>query len=122
MSGDTNNEDYIWNIKNGDLETISKYIDSHTNVVNELIKGRSYLHYACDYGQKEIIEYLLSKGANINLQDKYSITPLLAAIWENHVSCVKLLLSKGANRNVKAPDGKSLLESTDNDEIKALLK
>jgi ankyrin repeat protein len=58
----------------------------------------------------------------LKAQDKYSITPILAAIWENHVSCVKLLLSKGASKNVKAPDGKSLLESTDNEEIKRLLK
>jgi len=28
------------------------------------------------------------------IPDKYNITPLLAAIWENHVDCVKLLLSK----------------------------
>jgi ankyrin repeat protein len=87
-----------------------------------LIKGRTYLHYACDYGQREIIDYLLSKGADINIQDKYNITPLLAAIWENHTACVKLLLHKGANKNVRAPDGKSLLESTDNNEIKMLLK
>lgn len=37
-------------------------------MINELIKGRTYLHYACDYGQKEIIEYLLNKGANINVR------------------------------------------------------
>ncbi|RNA20216.1 myotrophin [Brachionus plicatilis] len=119
---DYNSEAFIWSIKNGDLETISKYIDSNPKVINILIKGRTFLHYACDYGQKEIIEYLLNRGANINVQDKYNISPLLAAIWENHVSCVKLLLNKGANRSVKAPDGRSLIESTDNDEIKRLLK
>jgi len=29
---------------------------------------------------------------------------------------------KGASKNIKAPDGKSLSESTDNEEIKSLLK
>ncbi|CAF0868234.1 unnamed protein product [Brachionus calyciflorus] len=119
---ENNSESFIWSIKNGDLETISKYIDSNPKIINNLIKGRTFLHYACDYGQKDLIEYLLNRGANINIQDKYCITPLLAAIWENHVSCVKLLLSKGASRTVKAPDGRSLLESTDNEEIKRLLK
>lgn len=79
-----------------------------------MIKGRTYLHYACDYGQIAIIEFLLTKGADINvgifyikndyffllflfnfkIPDKYNITPLLAAIWENHVACVNLLIRK----------------------------
>jgi hypothetical protein len=42
-------------------------IFKHANSVNELVKGRAFLHYACDYGQKDIIEYLLSKGADINV-------------------------------------------------------
>jgi len=117
-----NNEDHIWSIKNGDYDSITKHIDSHPSILNQLIKGRTYLHYACDYGQIAIIEFLLTKGADINIPDKYNITPLLAAIWENHVACVNLLIRKGANVNVKAPDGKSLIESTDNQEIKQLLK
>ena len=28
MTGETNSEEFIWSIKNGDLEAISKYIDS----------------------------------------------------------------------------------------------
>ncbi len=54
--------------------------------------------------------------------DIYNISPLLAAIWENHVSCVSLLIQKGADKRAKAPDGKSLFESTDNEEIKRLIK
>jgi ankyrin repeat protein len=144
----------------------------HPKLLNELIKGRSYLHYACDYGQYDIIEYLLNKGANLNvriisswptsinqcrcgffkwckfsfgsfkLEDKYNIRPLLAAIWENHESCVNLLLKKvnllsrlnrwwlqvnnrlifeGADKNIKAPDGKAIADCTDNENIRALL-
>lgn len=114
-------EELIWSIKNGDIETVTKFIDSHPKLINEQIKGRTYLHYACDYGQQDIIDYLLSKGANINIQDKYGITPLLAALYENHESCVKLLIQKGANRTGKSPDGKILAECTDNDKIKAIL-
>ena len=55
-------------------------------------------------------------------QDIYNITPLLAAIWEEHVGCVRLLIKKGANTKVNAPDGKSLIESTENEEIKNRLK
>jgi ankyrin repeat protein len=63
-------------------------------LINELVKGRTYLHYACDFGQLQIIQYLISKSANINIEDKYGIAPLLAAIWENHTNCVKYLIEK----------------------------
>ncbi|KAJ1166417.1 hypothetical protein NDU88_006821 [Pleurodeles waltl] len=56
--------------------------------------GRKPLHYAADCGQEEILEFLLSKGADINAADKHGITPLLSACYEGHTKCVKLLLSK----------------------------
>lgn len=36
----------------------------------DLQNGRNGLHFAADYNQIEIIEYLLSKGANINVSIK----------------------------------------------------
>ena len=62
------------------------------------------------------------KNFHLKAEDTYNITPLLAAVWEDHVSCVELLVKKGANTKVKAPDGKSVLESTENESIKKLLK
>ena len=35
--------------------------------VNALIEGRPAIHYASDYGQKEVIEYLITKGADVNV-------------------------------------------------------
>ncbi|KAB0344192.1 hypothetical protein FD755_012772 [Muntiacus reevesi] len=72
-------------------ETIS---DSGEDVNRTLEGGRKPLHYAADCGQLEILEFLLLKGADINAPDKHHITPLLSAVYEGHVSCVKLLLSK----------------------------
>lgn len=36
--------------------------------VNEAIDGRVPLHYAADYGQKDVLTYLLDKGANPNVK------------------------------------------------------
>ncbi|KAB1276248.1 Myotrophin [Camelus dromedarius] len=91
--------------------------------VNRTLEGgRKPLHYAADCGQLEILEFLLLKGADINAPDKHHITPLLSAVYEGHVSCVKLLLSKGADKTVKGPDGLTAFEATDNQAIKALLQ
>ena len=34
---------------------------------SDLPAGRKPLHYAADYGQTEVVEYLLSAGADINV-------------------------------------------------------
>lgn len=82
--------------------------------------GRKPLHIVADFGQKEVMEFLISTGADINVgaaadlthwlelmkpsdeytlvfvqaTDKHGLTPLICACLENHVACVKLLLEK----------------------------
>ena len=34
----------------------------------ELMNGRNPLHYAADYGHADVLEYLLSKGAKIDVR------------------------------------------------------
>uniref|UniRef100_A0A914XED6 Myotrophin n=1 Tax=Plectus sambesii TaxID=2011161 RepID=A0A914XED6_9BILA len=108
-----------WSIKNGDLDQVRQAITEAN--VNADLDGRKPIHFAADYGQNEVIDYLLSKGADINAVDSHGITALLAAIWEGHTESVKLLLSRGARRDVKAPDGSSYAECADKAEIKVLL-
>lgn len=33
-----------------------------------MIDGRRPIHYAADYGQKEIIEYLIQRGSDVNVR------------------------------------------------------
>uniref|UniRef100_A0A671SBG0 Myotrophin n=1 Tax=Sinocyclocheilus anshuiensis TaxID=1608454 RepID=A0A671SBG0_9TELE len=91
--------------------------------VNRTLEGgRKPLHYAADSGQAEMLEFLLSKGADVNAPDKHGITPLLSATYEGHVSCVKILLEKGAVKERKGPDGLSAFEAAESEAIKDLLK
>ncbi|KAJ7390422.1 hypothetical protein OS493_025121 [Desmophyllum pertusum] len=116
-------EAFVWACKNGDLDQIKEIVEKPGFVIDtELQNGRNGLHFAADYGQKEVIEYLLSKGASINRPDKHGITPLLASIFESKTACVKFLIEKGADKNLKAPDGNSYLDSAETDEIKSLLQ
>lgn len=86
-----------------------------------LDSGRKPLHIVADFGQKEVMEFLISTGADVNVgaaadgrhrtlppsyseeitlflflqaTDKHGLTPLICACLENHVACVKLLLEK----------------------------
>ncbi|TGZ71555.1 hypothetical protein CRM22_002565 [Opisthorchis felineus] len=128
-------EGLLWALKNGDLQGFK---DLSQNVVVSPVlcnlslqklpdvcrfstNGRSLLHYAADYGQPEICEYLLSKGADVNTPDDYGVTPLLAAIYENHIDCARVLLEKGA-KFLNTPDGVSYLEVAESEKLRTLLR
>ncbi|XP_046909503.2 myotrophin [Dermatophagoides farinae] len=111
----------VWSIKNGDLDSVKEIIEHEKLDVNSMIDGRRPIHYAADYGQKEIIEYLIQLGANVNSLDKHGISALLAAIWEGHIECCRLLISNGAKIDGRTPDGMSYIDAAENAEIKSLL-
>jgi len=83
---------------------------------------KEQLIQAADFGQAEVVKFLISKGADVNAKDNFGITPLLAATYEGHVDVVDILLKKGADKNVKGPDGMTPLEAAPNDRVKSLLK
>lgn len=33
--------------------------------------GRALIHCAADYGQKDVLDYLLSQGANVNVRFRF---------------------------------------------------
>ncbi|EAY06190.1 hypothetical protein TVAG_099010 [Trichomonas vaginalis G3] len=67
------------------------------------------LHYAVANSSKEIVELLVSHGANINEKDGNGITPLQYAVGNNHKELVEFLVSHGANINGKHGDGQTAL-------------
>jgi ankyrin repeat protein len=65
------------------------------------------MHFAAMIGHAEMVDFLLSKGANINAQDVDGATPLHLAISNSHLAVVKLLVQSGAqfteDRDVSNP-------------------
>lgn len=116
--------DITWGVKNGDVAAIEKVLkESNPKIDDEaLCNGRPAIVSAADYGQTEVVTFLLDNGANVNAKDKHGITPLLAAIWENHTATVRILLARGADKTQKSISGKSYCDETDNKEVKALLQ
>lgn len=80
--------------------------------------GRSLLHYCCEYGQLECVEYLISllereepdadsltlskENMNnfLNLQDSEGFTAMLIAVLNGNLPILRLLIDKGANFNL----------------------
>lgn len=54
--------------------------------MNEMSDGRYPLHFAADYGQTDVLIYLLSKGANVNVRIRaFSICHSFTIIVTDHL-------------------------------------
>ena len=58
--------------------------------------GNTALHYACDKGRKNVVEFLLENGADSNVADHRGNTPIHNACSINDLSIVHVLLKNGA--------------------------
>ncbi|CAM3940002.1 ankyrin repeat domain-containing protein [Mucilaginibacter galii] len=101
-------------------ETIKYLIDQPGNNVDKLTHdGRTYLHWAANRGNAEVLEYLLNKGAKVNIMDSHGTTPLLfaAASGQPNTKIYDLLLAHGDNlkKNVNQDGANALLLAVAND-------
>ena len=46
---------------------IELFLFQGCNVNDELMSGRNPIHFAADYGQCEVIDYLINRGADMNV-------------------------------------------------------
>jgi hypothetical protein len=85
------------------------------------------LSAAASNGHLEVVDYLLSLGADVNERDENqnNDTPLIQAAHSGHLDVVKILLAKGADITAKDEFDQTALDKaewSDNDELVAFLK
>ena len=73
------------------------------------------------YRSIDIANMLISKGANIDVMDKYGNTPLHIASECGSKDLVRHLISRGANKDAKNIDGKTAYDLAKSDEIQNIL-
>jgi ankyrin repeat protein len=117
-------------IRNGKIEMVKEAIANGANVNTFNINIISPLHYAVSKSHNEIVELLISKGADVNFMADVSrnrrsthsrgLSPLIVAINVHNVEGVRMLLVNGADINAKDgnTNGESpLFYSLNNDNI-----
>jgi ankyrin repeat protein len=69
-------------------------------------------------GHKEVVEFLIQKGADIEAKDNDGMTALMKASFMGRKEIVELLIQNGADVNQKNNNGQNAMMRADNEEIK----
>lgn len=100
-------------INNGAALNVVKFLlDQKGNDVNKITHdGRIYLHWAANKGNIELVDYLIKKGSNINLEDTHDATPLVFAAngGQNNVALFETFFKAGLDPKKKYKNNATLL-------------
>jgi len=102
----------------GHLEVVKFLISKGAKTDLTTKEGTTLLHLASLNGHNPVVEYLVtSVKANINAQDKFGDTPLMAASGNGKPQTVALLLKLGADRSLRNLNKRTAQELAANAEV-----
>ncbi|MBN2345769.1 MAG: ankyrin repeat domain-containing protein, partial [Candidatus Aminicenantes bacterium] len=84
-------------LRQGDVQAVKALVAKTPDVLAARDKdGMTPLHIAAQAGNRELVDYLVGKGAKIELQNSHHKTPLHLAVMANHGEAAAALLKWGA--------------------------
>jgi len=90
------------------MKKLKKFLVEGINVNTRAEYKTTALHAAANSGKKDIVEFLVNKGANVDARDSFGLAPLYYAALHNYEDIV-ILLDKGTEINAKDKKGYTLL-------------
>lgn len=112
-------------IERGRIEAVVDYLADGGNVECHNEEAHTLLMCAARTSWPDILELLLAHGASLQAVDGAGRGPLYYGVFNNSIDCVKLLLSAGADPNVRDKSGESVLDLAkreSNDRVARLLR
>jgi len=106
---DTTFKSFIF--KTNSIDKLPEADDIYSNIIASQMESNDFniLMYASKQGNLNLIHFLLSKGADINIQGKNGWTALMFAVNENHKNITKFLLKNNADTDLQNNNGNTAL-------------
>ncbi|KAK6507850.1 hypothetical protein TWF481_006272 [Arthrobotrys musiformis] len=94
----------------GYYEIVRLLVEHGADIHSTSLKNRRPLfHQAVFSGKAEMVEYLIDKGANVDVRDIDGWSPIMVAAQMGYCNIIKTLLDKGANIDSEAQSGATAL-------------
>lgn len=90
---------FLESVKKKEAEKVTEALDEPgSTIVNtrDITTGESALHIVVARRDMSWLQFLIAKGANVNIRDNKGVTPLVLAVRLNFLEGVELLIAKGA--------------------------
>ncbi|XP_072346780.1 ankyrin repeat and death domain-containing protein 1A-like isoform X7 [Scyliorhinus torazame] len=94
--------------KRDDTVMIRWLICNTVNVNAKNMVNRTALHWAVAGGNENAVKLLLEFNANVDIEDKFGMTPALLAAWFGHLKLLQILVNAGAKVTATNWIGQSL--------------
>lgn len=96
-----------WHLLKGDTVLVKQLVENDDIDINAVNGKIGPALVSASYGgHKEIVRFLLDKGADINIRDEKGTTPLMNAVIGEKPEIVRILLERGANPNIEVVNEK----------------
>ncbi len=101
---------FSFQIAKDNLEICELFVKAGMDVNDRDSAGTPFLCFAARNGKKDMVQWLLEKGADIDVvsQDR-GYSPVMDAVWKSNKEIVEMLVNKGANLNFVSRDGQTAL-------------
>lgn len=101
---------FSFHIAKSNMEQCELFVEAGMDVNERDSAGTPMLCTASRSGRKEMIQWLVDKGADINAISKdRGYSALMDAVWKSNYDIAKILVDLGADVNIVANDGQSIL-------------
>jgi ankyrin repeat protein len=96
----------------GDLIRIKEFLEKNPELLDAKdVQGNTPLLLAVNSGQKEVVKFLITKGADRNSSNTYKYTPLHYSILGRNIEIAEMLVQAGADPNTPNVWGSTPLHS-----------